>query len=126
LSTPNISYLVIDSKSVSNLQSEEINEDKFLTKKHGLDRISLYEDNYLNNNEHVDYVCVGSGSRYKNNRRKEEKNRGRWIKQEDILNKYNRLMFPNFVKIVLNIKKFLFNINKLNFFNYKINFHFIF
>jgi hypothetical protein len=62
LSTPNISYLVIDSKCVSKTQSEENNEDKFLMKKHGLDRISLYEDSYLNNNEHVDYVCVGSGS----------------------------------------------------------------
>ncbi len=63
MSTPNISYLVIDSKGVPISQSEENIEDKFLTKKHGLDRISFYEDNYLNNNgEQVDYVYVGSGS----------------------------------------------------------------
>lgn len=63
MSTPNISYLKLDTNSVTNSQNEEKLEEKFLSKKHGLDRISLYEDNYLNNNsEHVDYVCVGSGS----------------------------------------------------------------
>ena len=55
----------LDSNNVSRSQSEEKFDDKLLNKKHGLDKIALYEDNYLNNNsEHVDYVCVGSGSIY--------------------------------------------------------------
>jgi hypothetical protein len=57
--------LKLDSNNVSRSQSEEKFDDKLLNKKHGLDKIALYEDNYLNNNsEHVDYVCVGSGSIY--------------------------------------------------------------
>lgn len=59
LSTPNISFLKIDSNNTSRSHSEEKHvEDKLLSKKHGLDKISIYED--FNNNEHIEYLCVGS------------------------------------------------------------------
>ena len=63
-STPNITYLKLESNIISRSQSEEkIEDNKLLSKKHGLDKIALYEDNYLNANENVDYVTVGSGSK---------------------------------------------------------------
>jgi hypothetical protein len=72
-STPNLSFLKLDSVNASRSNSEEKSDDKLLNKKHGLEKIALYEENYLNANENVDLVVVGSGSNDIINGREKEK-----------------------------------------------------